>query len=62
MKPTNDSEARLPSDDGRGGFFAVDRRAWAYVCRLGMNAGIAYLAIARGTGGDNRTSVWFKSG
>jgi hypothetical protein len=47
-----------PSNSGTGDFFAIDRRAWAHVCRLGMNAAIAYLVIARGTGGDNRTSKW----
>jgi hypothetical protein len=40
------------------GFFAVDRRAWAEVCGLGMNAAVTYLVLARGTGGDNRTSKW----
>jgi hypothetical protein len=40
------------------GFFAVDRRAWARVCLLSMNAAVAYLVLARGTGGDNRTSKW----
>lgn len=58
MGLVSDPEARPPSGDGRGDFFAVDRRAWAHVCRFGMNAGIAYLTIARGTGGDNRTSWW----
>ena len=49
---------------GRGGFFAIDRRAWALVCGaadelgLGMNAAVAYLALARGTGRDNRTTTW----
>ena len=46
------------SGDGRGDFFAVDRRAWAFVCGLGLNAAVSYLAIACGTGGDNRTSKW----
>ena len=48
----------LPAKDGRGGFFAVDRRAWHLVCNLGMNPAIAYLVTARGTGGDNRTTKW----
>jgi hypothetical protein len=43
---------------GRGGFFAIDRRAWARVCALGLNAAIAYLVLARGSGGDNRTTSW----
>jgi hypothetical protein len=48
--------AQPRSGDGRGGFFAVDRRAWALVCGLGMNPAVAYLVLAHGTGGDNRTS------
>ena len=43
---------------GRRGFFAIDRRAWARACDLGMNAAVAYLVLGRGTGGDNRTSCW----
>jgi len=41
-----------------GHFFAVDRWAWAHVCRLGLNAAVAYLVLASGTGGDNRTTAW----
>ena len=44
--------------DGRGGFFAVDRRAWHLVTGLGMNPAVAYLVMARGTGGDNRSTKW----
>lgn len=44
--------------DGRGEFFAIDHRLWPKVCALGMNEAIAYLVLARGTGGDNRTSFW----
>ncbi len=58
MALMSDPEARPQSDDGRGGFFAVDRRAWARVCRLGMNPAVAYLVLARGAGGDNRTTKW----
>ncbi|HEV7267343.1 MAG TPA: hypothetical protein VGN83_20910 [Falsiroseomonas sp.] len=54
------SDAKSPRalGDGRGDFFAVDRRAWAFVCGLGMNPAVAHLALARGTGGDNRTTSW----
>jgi hypothetical protein len=45
------------SDKGHG-FFAVDRRTWARVCGLGLNAAVAYLVIARGTGKSNRESAW----
>lgn len=44
--------------DGRGDFFAIDHRLWAKVCGLGLNAAVAYLVMARGTGGDNRTTSW----
>lgn len=40
------------------GFFAIDRRAWARVCALGLNPAVAYLVLACGTGGDNRTTRW----
>jgi hypothetical protein len=40
------------------GFFAVDRRAWARVSGLGLNPAVAYLVLACGTGGDNRTTKW----
>src|SRR3954470_23840851 len=43
---------------GRGEFFAVDRRAWAKACSVGLNAAITYLVLARGSGGDNRTTAW----
>ena len=39
-------------------FFAIEHRLWGRVCDLGMNAAIAYLILARGTGPDNRTSSW----
>ncbi|MBX3492132.1 MAG: hypothetical protein KF899_04175 [Parvibaculum sp.] len=41
-----------------GEFFAIDRRVWAFVCNLGMNAAASYLVMARGTGRDNRTTSW----
>lgn len=40
------------------GFFAVDRRAWARVCSLGINPAVAYLVLACGSGRDNRTTRW----
>jgi hypothetical protein len=43
----------------RGNFFAIDRRAWHYVCDLDdINPAMAYLVQARGTGVDNRTTAW----
>lgn len=50
--------AREPKNDGRGDFFAIDHRLWAKVCGLGLNAAVAYLVLARGSGGDNRTTSW----
>jgi hypothetical protein len=41
-----------------GGFFAVDRRAWAVVCEYGINAATTYLVLARGSGPDQRTTSW----
>jgi hypothetical protein len=47
------------ADSGKGhGFFAVDRWTWARVCGLGLNAAVAYLVLARGTGKSNRESAW----
>lgn len=45
-------------NDGRGNFFAVDRRAWAAASRTNINSMVAYLVIARGTYHDQRTSPW----
>jgi hypothetical protein len=44
--------------NGTGHFFAIDRRAWAFICRLGINPAVAYLVLARGTGADQRTTAW----
>lgn len=44
--------------NGRGEFFAIDRRQWARVCQLGMNEAVAYLVLACGTGRDNRITSW----
>ena len=41
-----------------GGFFTVDHRCWARVCALGIDAAVAYLVLARGSGRDNRTTGW----
>jgi hypothetical protein len=41
------------------GFFHIDRRIWKLLCdRQSMNMAVAYLCIATGTGGGNRTSFW----
>jgi hypothetical protein len=44
---------------GHGEFFQIDRRAWSHLFETcGMHEAVAYLALARGAGGDNRTSSW----
>jgi hypothetical protein len=53
-----DNVVAFPGPGRRGDFFAVDRRAWARACALGMNAAVAYLVLARGTGADQRTTAW----
>ena len=35
--PDSSSAIVTPAKDGRGGFFAVDRRAWHFTCNLGLN-------------------------
>jgi hypothetical protein len=50
--------AQAPAGKGQGDFFAVDRRAWARACGLGLNPAVAYLVLARGTGADNRATTW----
>jgi hypothetical protein len=42
----------------RGGFFAIDRRTWGKTCSLGMNEAVAYLVLAQGTAGNNRSTSW----
>jgi hypothetical protein len=45
--------------DGRGHFFAIDRRVWAHLCDQGaLNPPVAYLVLAAGTGWDNQTTAW----
>lgn len=39
-------------------FFAIGKAQWAEACKLGMNPAIAFLVLARGTGGDNSTTSW----
>lgn len=54
----NEASKASSGGDGRGNFFAVDRRAWARVCTYGLDRAIAYLVLARGTLGDMRTTSW----
>jgi hypothetical protein len=48
----------MTDDSQKGHFFAIDRRSWAKACDCGMNAAVAYLVLACGTGGDNRKTSW----
>jgi hypothetical protein len=43
---------------GKGDFFAIDRRTWAEVCKLGLYEAVAYLVLAQGTAGNNRSTSW----
>ena len=64
-KPAVDTQSRedvrgpgRPATGKRGSFFAIDHRCWAQACATGMNAAVAYLVQARGTGRDQRTTAW----
>ena len=48
----------MPDASKISGFFAVDHRTWARICGLGLNAAVAYLVLARGTGKTNRETAW----
>jgi len=52
------SEKNIQLRQGRGGFFAIDRRIWAKLCGADIDMAVAYLVLARGTGRDNRTTFW----
>jgi hypothetical protein len=43
---------------GQGHFFAIDRRCWAHACKTDINAMVAYLVLARGTGHDQESTSW----
>ena len=51
----NDTAKQKPPKQG---FFAVDHRCWAEVCNVSMNAAVAYLVLARGSGPDNVQTTW----
>jgi hypothetical protein len=42
----------------RGNFFAIGKKEWQAACELGLNAAVAFVVLARGTGRDNRTTTW----
>ena len=42
-----------------GKFFMIDQRSWARICDFGgLNAAVAYLVLACGTGANNRVTNW----
>jgi hypothetical protein len=46
------------TESGRGSFFVISPDTWAAACDLGMNEAVAYLVLAQGTAGNNRTTSW----
>jgi hypothetical protein len=57
---TEPTEAKAPkAKDGRGGFFAVDWRCVEDATRYGdgTNTAVAYIALARFTGRNQRTTI-----
>jgi hypothetical protein len=59
MMAAASQQARMgKSESGRGGFFVIWPDTWAAVCNLGLNEAVAYLVLAQGTAGNNRTTSW----
>lgn len=58
VEERNASEPPARTKTAAAKIFAVDRETWNRACELGLNAAVAYLVLARGTGGDNRTTSW----
>jgi hypothetical protein len=54
----SDNVAEANPTQASGGFFAIDRGAFRCAAVGGLNAAVAHLAMARGTGRDNRTTQW----
>jgi hypothetical protein len=38
--------------------FLIDHNKWPEICKMGMNAAVAYLVLARGSGPDNSSTSW----
>lgn len=45
-------------EKARGYFFTIDRRVWAEVCKLDINAMVAYVLLSAGKQKDLRTTTW----
>lgn len=56
--PSPASKVDKTTNEGRGHFFGLHYPSFIEACKLGLNHAIAYLILARGTQGDNRTSTW----
>jgi hypothetical protein len=54
----SDNAAKADATRVSPGFFAIDRGAFRCAAVGGLNAAVAYLVMARGTGPDNRTTQW----
>jgi hypothetical protein len=54
----SDNAAEANARRVSGGFFAIDRGAFRCAAVGGLNAAVAHLVMARGTGPDNRTTQW----
>ena len=54
----SDNTAEANPRRGSRGFFAIDRGAFRCAAVGGLNAVVAHLVMARGTGPDNRTTQW----
>ena len=54
----NASDAARDPGKVSDGFFAIDRSAFRCAIVGGLNAAVAHLLMARGTGRDNRTTQW----
>jgi hypothetical protein len=54
----SDNAADANPTRGSRGFFAIDRGAFRCAAVGGLNAAVAHLVMARGTGPDNRTTQW----
>src|SRR4051812_15602074 len=52
-------QARMEkTESARGGFFVISPDTWAAGCDLGLNEAVAYLVLAQGTAGNNKTTSW----
>ncbi|RUR91071.1 hypothetical protein [Pectobacterium polaris] len=48
----------MTADKKKDGIFIIDRSVFLLACDIGLNAAVAYLIMARGSQGNNRTTRW----